>query len=83
MNSRHHASGTPISHDFFTFGNDGIGLHHAEERRANERERNRLAGYRPRPVSAFRRRLGALLISAGQDLRGECAPVPQPSGLRG
>lgn len=83
MNSRHHSYSSPISDDFFTYGNEGIGLHHIEERRAAERERNRLAGGRPRSIGAFRRRLGALLIAAGQDLRGDCVPVPKTAGLRG
>ena len=72
-----------IADDFFTFGNDGIGLHLAEERRIAERERNRLAARHPRRVGTFRRRLGALLIAAGQDILGECAPAPKTAGLHG
>jgi hypothetical protein len=83
MNHRQSSTQHSIANDFFTFGNDGIGLHHAAERRVAERERNRLATHQPHRVGAFRRRLGALLIAAGQDIRGECMPAPQASGVRG
>jgi hypothetical protein len=63
---------TSISHDFFQYGIDGIGVNRVAEVRATEQERARsFAALRaPERPSSIRRWLGSALISVGNGIAG-------------
>ncbi len=72
-----------VSHDFLTFGNHGIELNRAAERRAHEATNRRLAASfgTASPATSIRQRVGALLISAGTALSGAVPPSnPEVTG---
>jgi hypothetical protein len=86
----YHAS---IGHNFITFGNEGVGVHHTVERRMSEIEKHQIMstlrnGHQP---SWLRHTLGSLLITTGALIAGSSAhiqdrqatmPAPAPkSGL--
>lgn len=66
-----------ISHDFHRFGLAGLGLNRAAERRAVERDRDRVSANLRAPVrpSSVRRWLGTALIAVGSRLAGTM-PIP-------
>lgn len=79
MNHPTHPSRNSMSQDFFTFGNEGIGLNQAAERRAVEQADRHLAAalHTPGPLGSLRRRAGSLLIAIGTAVAG-AVPCPNP-----
>ena len=69
-----------ISHDFLTYGHNGLGLNRADELRAAERERDHLAATvrAPGSPSFVRRWLGDLMIALGTGIAGKQAR-PRPA----
>ncbi|MDQ3443887.1 MAG: hypothetical protein M3490_09795 [Chloroflexota bacterium] len=67
-----------ITDDFLTYGNDGIILNRAAERRAHEATGRQLAATLGTtcPLTSLRHLVGTLLISAGTALSGA---VPGPA----
>ncbi len=67
-----HPSPTSMSQDFLTFGNEGIALNRAAERRAVEQADNHLAVTLqiPSPLVSLRRWLGNALIATGAAISG-------------
>jgi hypothetical protein len=70
-----------MSHDFHTFGLDGIALNRVVERHAMELSRNEIsaglrAGHGRKPV---RFALGALLMRTGRALAGPAVTAPAPA----
>ncbi len=61
-----------IAHDFLTYGNNGIGVNRAFERRAEEQANHQvnLLTRGPGRSISFRRRLGSLLIASGTAISG-------------
>lgn len=61
-----------IAHDFLTFGNDGIGLNRAAERRAEEQANHQVAASLAAPdtLHVVRRWLGNVLIATGTAIAG-------------
>jgi len=80
MSNTYHRN-QPISSSFLSYGNDGIGIHRANEIRANEQQRVALTSRQPGSgtFAIARRRLGALLITAGERTLGEPAVTPIPA----
>ncbi len=71
-----------MSSDFMTFGNAGIELNRAFERRADEQARDRLAANLTspavrHPLQTMRSRIGAALITVGGAIAG-AAPSADP-----
>ena len=66
-----------ISHVFHRYGLDGLGLNRAAERRAVERDRDRVTADLRAPVrpSSVRRWLGTALIAVGSRIAGSM-PMP-------
>jgi hypothetical protein len=73
-----------ISHDFLTYGHEGIGLNRAMERRAAERERDLIAATHRAPglPSSVRRWLGDIMIAIGTGIAGKKALAPRPEDLK-
>ncbi len=67
-----------ISHDFFSYGIEGVGVSRATEVRMNEQahDRNLAALRAPERPSSVRRWLGNALISAGNGIAGRNVGVP-------
>ncbi len=61
-----------VSNDFLTFGNDGIALNRAAERRAQEQASHQVAASlgAPDTLHVVRRWLGNVLIAAGGAIAG-------------
>jgi len=72
MNHPSHPSRNSMSRDFLTFGNDGIGLNRAFERRAAEQAHYHVAASLGAPGALLfvRRWLGNLLIATGAAISG-------------
>ncbi|MEJ7902494.1 MAG: hypothetical protein WKF63_11655 [Thermomicrobiales bacterium] len=78
-----HPSSNSVSRDFLTYGNDGIGVNRAFERRIEERSRYQadLLARGPNGSLSFRRKLGSLLIAAGTAISGAVpSSGPQVTG---
>ncbi len=83
MNHPANAHRPTVSHDFLTFGNHGIELNRAAERRAHEVTNRYLAATlgTAGPLTSIRQLVGALLISAGTALSGAVPPSsPEVTG---
>jgi hypothetical protein len=66
-----------IGHNFITFGNEGVGVHHTVERRMSEVKKHQIVAnlrneYQP---SWLRRSLGSLLITTGALIAGKSAHI--------
>ena len=82
MNHPSHPFRNSMSSDFLTFGNQGIELNRALERRANERARDYLDATDSRlavgrPLLTMRSLIGAALIAVGGTIAG-AAPSAEP-----
>lgn len=79
MNHPAYAHRQTVTDDFLTFGNEGIAINRAAERRDREGADHRLAATldMPGPLRSVRRLIGQRLIAAGTTLAG-AVPVPAP-----
>jgi hypothetical protein len=83
MHRSTHTSQSSIGRDFMTFGNEGLSVHRANERRAAERHQNQInaALQASRPPPWVRRWLGSLTTALGTRVSGKAAQIQERETL--
>ena len=83
MNRTPHTSQSSIGRDFIAFGNEGLSVHRANERRAAERNQNQInaALHASRPTPWVRRWLGNMMIALGTGVSGKAAQIQERETL--
>jgi hypothetical protein len=77
--SRTTHTSSSIGREFMTFGPEGMAVHRADERRAEERQRNQIthALRATQQTPWLRRALGTMMIALGTGISGKAARIQE------